>query len=520
MQKERMGFHMKKLLAMATSLALLATSALVPAAVAEEQKEVTKPDKISIMVDGTLVTQANARDEFEKRWEELTGIDLVINQPDHSAYYDVMQQTMADPDQWPDVILMSSTYYSDFASMGALWDMTEAWENSNTKNSGRFTGDNVIEGLKIDGRLYGFAPYRGNGCMTYVKKSWLDNVGITEVPTTYEEYTAMLDAFVNGDPDGNGVNGDTYGTSAAGFVGTEAPYTNYLAEFYQDAYPSFILNEDGQYIDGFTQPAMKAALERLTEAYNKGWIDPTTLTNTTKDCRNKFYDEQFGVFTYWAGTWATNLKVNLEANGRDSELIALPPIAEVGQYFDRVPPVWCITTACSNPEGVFTYFIDTMLDGGDMQMLWTYGVENVHWSIQEETVCGNSYVAGQLHGTENREKAGTQYTKNHIDPLLSLATFADGYKESIGITLDNMLADEAIESSKLFGENSKMAAIVPTTDEMGTYGADLTLKKNELIANVVMGKITYEEAMAQFENEGYAAKSQTIVDSLNALLVK
>ena len=87
---------MKKLLAMATSLALLATSAIVPmTAAAAEEKEVTKPEKITIMVDTTLVNQANGRDAFEARWEKLTGIDLVINQPDHSAYYDFMQQSLA-----------------------------------------------------------------------------------------------------------------------------------------------------------------------------------------------------------------------------------------------------------------------------------------------------------------------------------------------------------------------------------------------------------------------------------------
>ncbi len=32
---------------------------------------------------------------------------------------------------------------------------------------------------------------------------------------------------------------------------------------------------------------------------------------------------------------------------------------------------------CENPEGVFKYFIESMLDGGDMQMLWSYGVEDV-----------------------------------------------------------------------------------------------------------------------------------------------
>lgn len=501
---------MKKLLSLVMALVLCAGMFTFAAA-----DDVEKPEKITIFVDGTVPTEPNGQAELIARWEELTGIELEIIQPDHDAYYDVLQQQIASGD-WPDVLILSSTYYANYASEGVLWDMTEAWENSETKNSGRLKNEAVIEGLKIDGRLYGFADAIGGGCVTYVKQAWLDAVGM-EAPTTWEAYAAMCDAFVNQDPDGNGLN-DTYAVTAAGFIGTEAPYINYLPEFYQDAYPSFYQKDDGTWVDGFTEPAMKDALARLNEGYTKGWIDPTTLTNGTKDCRNKFYDNTTGVFTYWAGTWATNLKVNLEANNHDSELVALPPIAEVGQYFDRVPPVWCITTACENPEGVFTWFIDTMLDGGDMQMLWTYGVEGVHWSIAEETLCGNDYVSGQLHGCENLEKAGTQYTKNHIDPLLSLADFSEGYKESIGITLDNMLADEAINSAKTFGENSKLAAIVPTTDELGTYGTDLTLKKNELIANVIMGKLTYEEAMAQFESEGYAEKSQIVVDSLNALL--
>lgn len=133
----------------------------------------------------------------------------------------------------------------------------------------------------------------------------------------------MLEAFTTGDPDGNGVDGDTYGVSSAGLIGTEAPYTNYLPEFYQDAYPSFYKNDEGVWVDGFTEDSMKAALERLKSAYEAGYIDKESLTNATSDCRTKFYEDKFGVFTYWAGTWATNLKTNLEANGLDSELVAI-----------------------------------------------------------------------------------------------------------------------------------------------------------------------------------------------------
>lgn len=471
------------------------------------EDDVEKPEKITMMVNSNVFTQENGRDEFEKRWEELTGIDLEIIQPDHDAYYDVLGQTLASGD-WPDVMLLADTYYTGYAQEGVLWDMTEAWENSELKASGRITDEELIDELYMDGSLYGFAPARGNGCITYVKQSWLDNVGM-EAPTNYDEYIQMLDAFTNGDPDGNGVDGDTYGVASAGFMGDESPYINYLPEFYQDAYPSFYQNDDGEWVDGFTEEAMVAALERLQYAYQQGYIDKESLTNGTNDCRNKFYDDKFGVFTYWAGTWATNLSMNLNQNGLDDELVALEPIEEVGAYLERQAPVWAITTKCENPEGVFKYFIETMLDGGDMQTLWTYGVEGVHWSTAAETVCDNTYSEGEFHMLENIEKPGVQYTKNHIDPMLSIATYLD---EDPGI---NQVAEEASAAQSTFNNNSKVTELVPSTDEMSDYNGDLISLKREIVANVVTQGKSIEEEMQRFEDEGGTEWSQIIVDSLN-----
>ena len=493
----------RKLMALASSAAMvMASMGIAPAVMADE---VEKPEKITVMFDGTVFTQANGQAEFEARWEELNpGIDLVIIQPDHSQYYDVLGQTIAGGD-WPDVVLLGSTYYASYAAEGVLCDMTEAYDNSELKE--RITDQSVIDGLKIDGSLYGISPSRGNGCITYVKKAWLDNCGL-EVPTTYDEYLAMLEAFTTGDPDGNGVDGDTYGVSSAGLIGTEAPYTNYLPEFYQDAYPSFYKNDEGVWVDGFTEDSMKAALERLKSAYEAGYIDKESLTNATSDCRTKFYEDKFGVFTYWAGTWATNLKINLEANGLDSELVAIPPIEELGAYTERVAPAWCITEACSNPEGVYKYFIESMLDGGDMQFLWTYGVEGVHWSTAAEEVCGVTYEEGQFHMLENMEKEGTAYTKNHIDPMLAVAPLENDPKAEA-------VAEEAKVSAETFQEHSKMAQLVVSTDEMAEYNGDLTTLKNEVIAKVVTQGMSVEDGMAYFDQQGGNDWSQKIVDSLN-----
>lgn len=483
--------------------------------------EIEKPEEITILVDGTVFTQPNARDEFMAKLEELIGVKINVIQPDHDAYYDNVGQIVASGDL-PDVMILSSTYYAGYASEGVLWDMTDAWENSELKKRQEaHDGAGVVEGVKIDGHLYGMPATRGNGCVTYVKKAWMDNCGITSAPTNWEEYKAMLDAFMTGDPDGNGVDGDTYAAVAsAGFIGTEAPYINYLPEVYQDAYPSFYKDANGTWVDGFTEDSMKDAMQRLADLVASGALDKASLDQGTKDCRNKFYDDSFGVFTYWAGTWASNLKNNLENNGKSGELVALEPIAEVGAYLDRVPPVWCITTACENPEGVFKYFIETMQDGGDVQFLWTYGVEGIHWSTAAETLYegqtddeGKSlekvYAEGEFHGLDNLETPGTQYTKAHIDPALALVDLeGDPAKES--------RAAENTASATLFAQNSVSAVLVPSTDEMSQYNGDLTTLKNQLIAKVALGELTVEEAYAQFESDGGAEWSKMIVDSLNA----
>ncbi|MFR5405774.1 MAG: hypothetical protein ACLTG0_10530 [Oscillibacter sp.] len=71
--------------------------------------------------------------------------------------------------------------------------MTDAWNNSELKKNPN-TDVSVVEGNMLDGHLYGLALGGGGGCMTFLRKQWLDNCGL-DILTTYEEYLEMLDAF-------------------------------------------------------------------------------------------------------------------------------------------------------------------------------------------------------------------------------------------------------------------------------------------------------------------------------------
>jgi len=157
----------------------------------------------------------------------------------------------------------------------------------------------------------------------------------------------------------------------------------------------------------------------------------------------------------------------------------MPPLEETGLYLERVAPVWCITSACDNPSGVFKYFLETMNDGGEMEELWTYS------------------------------PISDSYAKNHIDHLLA----------TVPLTSDpgaDSITPNQAEALQIFNDNSEMADLPYSTDAYSLYNADLLELKKELMSKVVVEGADIDTAYAEFEAAGGSYMSQAIVDSLNA----
>ena len=486
--------------------------------------EVTKPGKFTVMVDNTIVTETNGSQAFYDYLKELTGLDIEWVRPDHSGYYDAVSNAFNADDTMPDVVLLSSDYYALYASNGFLWNMTDAWNNSETKNSGRLisTAENVLGALMVNGEdgtqaMYGFSPYRGNGTCTYIKKAWLDDAGIAvsdvqDKTLTFDQYYDVLKKLA-------AAKGH-YVLSTPGFVNKEAPYTNYLPEFYQKANFTFYKNSSGTYVDGFGEKAMEEALARIATAVKDGIIDQESVNNSTANARDKFYStdtgSESGAFNYWAGTWAYTLKTNLKNKGLDDELIALKPIKELGQYVERIAPAWCITTAAENPEGIFKYFIDTMLDGGDVQTAWEYGAKGTHWDTKAETVtvqgkedAGTTYTEGTFHMLPSPEKPNTLMQKNHIDPILALAKFKNGTDPG-----DATMSDVAKTNGEFFAENSTVATPLPMTTELSENITDINTARMYVIAQVALGNMTVSDGMSYYKTT-VGSLADTVLKSLN-----
>ena len=465
-------------------------------------------DGITVVVNGTLTASVdNGQADFEKQWEEAVGIDLTIQQLDHSGYTDAVGRLFASQD-YPDAMIMSAEMFKQYAPTGLLWDMTDAYANAEFQS--RITLPSINENMKdAQGHLYAFAPAYGNGCVTYVKKAWLDAVGINiDDIKTYDDYYNMLKTFHDGDPDGNGVDGDTYGVVAAGFIGTEAPWINYLPEFWQGAFPAIYQKDDGTWVDGFQEDATKEALLRMQQAYKDGAIDPETLTASTKIAREKWFSNDqkgsAGVFTYWAGTWYRNLTDFLIKNEVDEELVQLPPIQEIkdtfGGYLNREAPVWVIIDQGDpvHNQAVFDALLDTMLDGDVVQTLWVYGAEDVHWSTKAEEFTTNpgtekeqsySYEEGEFHMKPSPNDPNTVWKKNYIDPALAISPLTNGFNDQ----------DElAAAGNKFFTENCVDAPATPVSETFTTESGTIHDAKMAVITAVVVDGGEVEPAMQTY----------------------
>ncbi len=471
--------------------------------VAAKFPHVEKPRRIHILVDDSMYTMDNGRIAFEQSWERLYGIDLEIEQYDSAGYADRITAAMEREDL-PDALLMSANQYAKYAISDDLYDMTFAYKDSDLeKRINEAGGKEYIDRYRLaTGNLYGLAPQNPGGYVTYIKKSWLKRVH-KKVPKTYEEYLELLQAFREGDPDGNGINGDTYGVSTS-----DVTNPLLLPEIYQKAHSGLYQDEEGLWHDGFTEEDMRSAMGRMQYAYALGYLDPDASKNTQEEMLEKFYRDEYGILTFHAGNQAETLKENLKAAGVDDELIAIAPIAECENYQEESGMVWVIPKWSKNPDAVYHYFIETMLDGGQTQMLWTYGAEGFHWNTTREDVLGTVYSEGEFHMKENLRYPGKTYPTNLLNPWNVISPIEDDPFTSV-------IPESQKETLELFEKYKKPSSIIKMNRRMAIYDDDVSKVKAKLITKVSTCQMSWAAAMQEYEDSGAKEKAQMIVYSLN-----
>ena len=476
---------------MKSRLSVLAMLLLLPLAAFAAGQQESSTDGVQSLKKFTaifdrILTEENGQKEWATAFKELTGTEIEIVKPVHNQYSQILGATFATGDL-PDLVEIQTNDYLSYARSGNLVPLEDYIDKSAAFKA---VDRDLLEVYRLkDGHIYGVPTYNGGGCVTYIRKDWLDNLGLN-VPTTWDEYYNVLKAFTNDDPDGNGVD-DTMGLTLPFQTGFEFDYYNRF--IMQDAMFGF-QEKNGKWVDGFLEPEMKTALARFNKLYKEGLLDNEFFTNKTSTARSKIYEGQAGVMEYWSGTWAQRFNDSAQNSNSEAEVISIEPIKNAF-YINRVGPAFSITKAAKNPEAIFDVFLNTMLDGGAGQILFTHGIEGKHYASKN----------GKFVMLPEPANPDRPFDKAYSDPTLVM----NGWKPLVPQT------ELIIRSGEIQKGNSIQLSLPQGGETYIKRVGELLTLKQEIFSQAVTGALTPAQAQAEYKAKAAKLELDKVLSELN-----
>jgi putative aldouronate transport system substrate-binding protein len=481
-------------------LALLLLTLLMPVMAGAEDVPVLK---ILYTKGGFEAPPAN--DSIKAKIEADTGIKFEFISPPSANYLEQLHIIMASQSDMPDIVAFNmKADIFDYASQGALLDLTPYLDLM--PNITSLIPQSAMDYFKVDGKLYAIPKWTTTKRYNVViRNDWLKKLGL-EVPTTLDEVHDVLTAFVNNDPDGNGIK-DTYGMSGLGLDTFEyifgafgviagetpwnAPTTGCGIYFYKDG---------DKLLPMVTKPEMKQALELLSTWYAEGLIDPEYASQNGATFNQKFEANRFGLTTYW-WNWEAQRQAAMVAANPDVDCLRIaPPIGPTGISGNRaVPEVVAgvsVLASTKYPE-LCAKFMD-YFHGLENGMMTSYtGVEGLHW---EKTADGR-YVTLPQFDLDNKWIQWYFLFENE-QPLYKVETYLAPSRR--GALQWNVIQD---------------AAGGMMTQSQIAYNADLTAFVAATFADFITGRkplTDFDKFVTDFMNMGGREWSDEITGLYNA----
>ncbi len=229
-----------------------------------------------------------------------------------------------------------------------------------------------------DGNIYSLArinsgPWMPTNGVGIINKMWLDNLGL-KMPTTIDEFEAVLKAFKTGDPNKNGQADEipmTFSITNGASPLSENNGLSYLFSSFGLAIgnsptEAYVGVKDGKVFNQGAAPEFKEAIAWFAKLYKEGLVDSEGFTLKNADFVAKINAEP-GIIGY-SQLWDKNDAVSNPTNNKAYQYMPLltGPGGRTPVFFKAVLPGtvrgWGeITKACKTPEVAMRwldYFFD------------------------------------------------------------------------------------------------------------------------------------------------------------------
>ncbi|WJH33776.1 extracellular solute-binding protein [Paenibacillus sp. CC-CFT747] len=211
--------------------------------------------------------------------------------------------------------------YSDYAKRGALLDLGPLLDKYGPNIKASLSPE-TLESAKIDGKLYGIptSATESAAASLMIRQDWLDKLGL-KVPTTTDELAAVLKAFKEKDPGGNGDKNVPLA------IKSDAPFVENLAGAFGLANNWNAL--DGKLAPRVLDPAYKDYVTYMNGLYKDGLLDKEFAINKDANVKEKFSSGKAGVIPM---SWSDvpSLTDALKKNQPDAKWTYLPALKGPG----------------------------------------------------------------------------------------------------------------------------------------------------------------------------------------------
>ncbi|WP_334073290.1 MULTISPECIES: extracellular solute-binding protein [Paenibacillus] len=182
----------------------------------------------------------------------------------------------------PDAVIVNQAQLEEMVKAEEIEDLTKVYENYASPEMKRIidsTQGFALDRVIYDGKMMAIPSVASEDfSMLWIRQDWLDRLGLTP-PKTMDELKLVAKAFVEQDPDGNGL-ADTIGLAASTGLYNDFSIGSFAFDLTPifsayNAYPGYWLKDAGGNLSyGSILPETKVALANLREMYLEGLIDP------------------------------------------------------------------------------------------------------------------------------------------------------------------------------------------------------------------------------------------------------
>ena len=417
---------------------------------------------------------------------EGSNVDLRLITPPSEGYQDRLNVIMASGDL-PDMIhTKDEAFFINYVNQKAFQSLNDAIDKYGA-NLKRLIPEEAWENVTIDGQIYAvpaLAKIRA-GEMMFARKDWLDKVGL-EPPKTLDEYTRVIQAFAEEDPDGNGKN-DTFGLILEEKLFKTQPFFGAFGVQRGQWY-----DRDGELVYSGILPEMKQALEYLAGLFANGWIDPEWPLNKNANSNEKIANGKVGLY---AALWHETRGAMLTNKNNDpnAEWIRLEyPVGPEGKSGGKGPETvagYNVVPVSSNKADIVIQVLDFLIQEEHYKTL-NFGFEGEVYEIVDGEMVTNF--------DEHNKHIYRQTLHQLVEPP---------YGEVLKTRHDSLGKEFNLVDNVEFGHRNLIESdfLGTATPAMGKYLTNLTKLEEEYFTKIIMGTIPvddFDKFVAEWKRTG------------------